>query len=62
MKINHLFHAFLIVSASAFLISCAQLPLTGTLTYRDTESGAKGGIQFTPGQKPTAFLRVESGK
>lgn len=32
--------------------------LTGTLTYRDPQSGAKAGMVFSPGVAPRATLKV----
>ena len=43
----------------AALPSCSgEYPLSGSIVYRDPGSGAKGGLSFTPGQKPTAYVRV----
>lgn len=33
-------------------------PVTGSIYYRDSESGAKAGLTFAPGKPPTATLRV----
>lgn len=43
-----------------FLPSCAGsgYPLTGQISYRDPESGAKGGLVFEPGKPPRASVRV----
>ena len=41
-----------------FLPSCADSPFLGSISYRDPETGAKGGLVFTPGQKPSGFLKV----
>ena len=40
------------------LASCAEYPLTGTISYRDPDSGAKGGLVFRPGERPAARVRV----
>jgi len=50
---------FLSVGAGSLLSSsCAEYPLGGTLTYRDPESGAKGGLVFAEGEKPKGFVTV----
>ena len=41
-----------------FFPSCAEYPLQGGIYYRDSNSGAKGGLTFRPGQKPEAFIKV----
>ena len=49
------------VGACALLPSCGantSIPFTGSIYYRDTKSGAKGGLEFQDGQRPQAFLRV----
>lgn len=42
------------------LPSCSfgEYPLTGTISYRDPNSGAKGGLTFSPGVAPRATLKV----
>lgn len=42
------------------LPSCApnDYPITGSLYYRDSNSGAKGGLTFSPGRAPVASVRV----
>jgi hypothetical protein len=41
------------------LPSCStEYPLTGSILYRDPGTGAKGGLVFVPGEKPTGFLRM----
>jgi hypothetical protein len=36
------------------LVSCETL--TGSLSYTDAKTGAKGGLDFAPGAKPTGFV------
>jgi hypothetical protein len=49
----------LILAIAAFmLVSCADLPLLGTIRFRDPETGAKAGIDFTPGSKPSQFIKA----
>ncbi len=45
-------------ASSCVATSCAEYPLTGSLFLRDPGSGAKGGLTFTPGQAPTASVKV----
>lgn len=43
------------------LPSCSvdgSLPVTGTVYYRDPGTGAKAGLTFSPGQNPSASIRV----
>ena len=50
---------FLLCSACLFLPSCSsEYPFEGSVSYRDPDSGAKGGLVFSPGEKPLGFLRV----
>ncbi len=50
---------FLIAGCLTMLPSCgAEYPITGQISYRDPGSGAKGGLVFSPGEKPLGFLRV----
>lgn len=53
----------LIVGATAGLLcaalpSCAEYPVSGSVTLRDEESGAKGALAWTAGSKPRTSLRV----
>lgn len=42
-----------------FLPSCSgEYPLTGSITFRDPNTGAKGGLVFEPGSSPRASVRV----
>lgn len=42
-----------------FLPACSsEYPFTGTISYRDPETGAKGGLNFRPGEKPEGFVLV----
>lgn len=53
--------AFLLCFGLVFFVSpsCSgNLPLSGSLSYRDPGSGAKGGLVFVPGEKPAAFFRA----
>jgi hypothetical protein len=48
-------------AVAGFLPSCSSVsdfPVTGSIFYRDPNSGAKGGLSFTPGERPTAYVRV----
>jgi hypothetical protein len=41
------------------LASCGgNYPVTGSISYRDPNSGAKGGLVFEPGKAPRASVRV----
>lgn len=44
----------------ALLPSCGykEYPFTGSITYRDPQSGAKAGLDYTPGAPPRASVRV----
>lgn len=45
----------------AGLPSCSSLseyPITGSIFYRDPNSGAKGGLTFTPGSPATATVKI----
>lgn len=50
--------------AAAIIVVClpacsgSGYPLTGSITYRDAESGAKGGLVFEQGKAPRASVRV----
>lgn len=41
------------------LPSCSGYPLTGSVAYRDPQTGAKAGLEFKPGQAPAAVLKVQ---
>jgi hypothetical protein len=45
-------------AGSLLSTSCAEYPFSGSLTYRDPESGAKGGLVFAEGEKPKGFVTV----
>jgi hypothetical protein len=49
-----------VLAAVMFLPSCADTgyPLTGQISYRDPNSGAKGGLVFEQGKPPRASVRV----
>jgi len=54
---------FLVIPVAAailFLPSCADsgYPLVGQISYRDPETGAKGGLVFEPGKPPRASVRI----
>jgi hypothetical protein len=50
---------FSLAAACLLMPSCSgDYPVTGSITYRDPDSGAKGGLTFTPGEKPEGFIRV----
>ena len=50
---------FAFCAACLLMPSCSgEYPVTGSITYRDPDSGAKGGLTFTPGEKPSGFIRV----
>ena len=53
---------FLLAAGSLCMVStlpsCSGVPLTGSLSYRDPKSGAKGGLVFEPGAPPRASVRV----
>lgn len=50
---------FAVCAIALGLASCGtEYPLTGSLTYRDPESGAKAGLVFTPGAPPKASVKV----
>lgn len=53
-------HLLLILAAAlaALLVSCADYPLTGSIAYRHPGSGAKGGLEFIPGQRPGGFVKI----
>lgn len=40
------------------MTGCADYPVTGSLVFVDPGSGAKGGLTFVPGQKPTVSVKV----
>jgi hypothetical protein len=42
----------------AILSGCADYPITGSVVYRDPETGAKGGLVFRPGESPVGTVRV----
>lgn len=46
------------IAALLLLSGCAEYPVTGSITYRDPDTGAKGGLVFSPGEPPTASIRV----
>lgn len=50
--------ALFCLAAACLLPSCTGYPVTGSITYRDPQSGAKGGLVFTPGAPPRASVRV----
>lgn len=50
--------ALFCLAAACLLPSCTGYPLTGSIAYRDPQSGAKGGLVFTPGAPPRASVRV----
>lgn len=53
-----MFGVLAILAALLFLPSCADLPVLGSISYRDPSTGAKGGLVFTPGEKPSGFVKV----
>ena len=48
----------LLAIAALALVSCAELPLLGTISFRDPATGAKAGIEFTPGSKPKQYIKA----
>lgn len=59
---------YLIVALTGLLAfsSCSDFPVTGMISYRDVETGAKGGLVFSENEAPRASVRVpvydENGK
>ena len=50
---------FFLCAGCLFLPSCSgEYPLTGSISYRDPNSGAKGGLVFEPGKAPRASVRI----
>ena len=50
---------FFLCAGCLFLPSCSgEYPLTGSISYRDPETGAKGGLVFEPGKAPRASVRI----
>lgn len=49
-----------LVTMAGCLVSCTsgEWPVTGSITYRDPGSGAKGGLTFSPGAAPRASVKV----
>ena len=49
-----------LAAALLFLPSCAEsgYPLVGRISYRDPETGAKGGLVFEAGKAPRASVSV----
>lgn len=51
--------ALVALACIAYAMSgCADYPITGTITMIDPISGAKGGLTFAPGQKPSASVKA----
>lgn len=48
------------IAALALMPSCGtgEWPVTGSISYRDPQTGAKGGLTFTPGSAPVASVKV----
>ena len=49
---------YIAIVSVALLASCAEYPITGSISYRDPGSGAKGGLVFRPGEKPAVSVKV----
>ncbi len=52
--------ALFLLTGMWLLPSCSGsgYPLSGSISYRDPDSGAKGGLVFEPGKAPRASVRV----
>lgn len=49
---------FILGMCACLLQSCAQYPVTGTVSYRDAQSGAKAGLVFAPGKPVRGSVKV----
>ncbi len=47
-----------LLGGASSLSSCSGYPVTGSVSYRHPESGAKGGLVLQPGKPPGASLSV----
>lgn len=58
MKPYQIAYSIAIAIIVASLVACADYPITGSIYAIDPGSGAKGGLVFIPGQKPTVSVKV----
>lgn len=58
MKRYHIATLAALLLIAYAMTGCADYPLTGSISYRDPDSGAKGGLVFIPGQKPAVSVKV----
>jgi len=48
----------LLAIAALALVSCADYNFLGTISFLDPATGAKAGIKFTPGSKPSKYIKA----
>lgn len=48
----------LAIAAALTLTSCADYNFLGTISFRDPATGAKAGIDFVPGRRPTQYIKA----
>jgi len=48
----------LLIAVTGLTACTTEYPIMGTISYRDPSSGAKGGLTFTPGESPKAYVKV----